>query len=242
MKLRGMNAFLVDGRKLYAFPDQYGDVLIFDGAGFVEYRKLNAVRNAGGGLTVQPGAVTQHIDNSILFGGSSSVLPGVFQMKDGAICQAFVPSTETPGVDASITIGFVKTSFNGTVLIGFYRGTDNSYHVQKSTSNKQNNAVIRTVWHRFKTDQRKRHIGVKLNLKPMAANTAVKVEYRTERNASFTDPSISITASNQDKPAMFMAQPRAREIQYRFTYTTSTTNTPELLCYDPLYEILNTAR
>lgn len=240
MKMRGMNALLVDGRRMFAFPDQQGDVLIFDGAGFPLHRQITPLKNTTG-LVVSPGAVNQHVDNSILFAGSSSVIPGVFQMKDGAICQAFIPSMETPGQDASINIGFVKTSFNGVVLMGFYRGTDNSYHIQKSTSNKQNNAMLRTLWHREKTDRRKRWYGVKLNLKPLAANTSVTVSYRTERNASFTSAG-TITAANQDKPVMLSAQPRSREIQWKFVYTTATTNTPELLGYENLFDVLNTAR
>jgi hypothetical protein len=92
------------------------------------------------------------------------------------------------------------------------------------------------------TDKLKRWGGVKLNLKALPASTSVKVEYRTDRKASFTDPSITITSSNQDKPAIFAAQPRTREIQYRFTYTINTTSTPEMLSYDPLFEVLNTVR
>jgi hypothetical protein len=40
---------------------------------------------------------------------------------------------------------------------------------------------------------------------------------------------MTISSTNQDKPVLFTAQPRAREIQYLFTYTTSNENTPELL-------------
>jgi len=239
MKLRGMNALLPDGRMLYAFPDRQGDILIFDGAGFADYRKLYPIKQAGGSLAVNPGAVSQHTDETILFAGDTDVIPGVFQMKNKAICQAFVPATVTPGVDASINIGLVKSSFNGTVIIGYYKNSDSSYHIEKSTNNKQNNAMCRTVWHREKSDLKKRWLGIKLNLKPMAGSTSVAVSYRTDRNAAFTSAG-TVDASNQDKPLIFAAQPRTREIQYKFVYTTATTNTPELMTYDPIFQLLKT--
>jgi hypothetical protein len=238
MKLRGMPALFSDSRYLYGFPDHLGEILIFDGAGFTPYRKLHYVANKGQ-LTINPGAVDQYGD-SILFAGDTDVVPGVYQMQNRAICQSFVPSAATPGVDASVNIGFVKTAFNGTVYIGYSKS--GAYHIEKSTSNKQNGAVVKTLWHRLGTDKLKRHGGIKLNLKPMAANTSAKVEYRTDRNASFTDSGVTVSSSNQGKPVIFGAQPRSREIQYQLTYTTSTTNTPELLSYDPLFEVLNTVR
>lgn len=241
MKLRGMNALLFDGRRLYAFPDRQGDILLFDGAGFPELRSITLIKNQIG-LTVQPGAVTQYKDNSILFGGDGLALPGVFQMKGNVLCQAFVPAGFTPGDTTACNIGFVKTSFNGTVLLGYYKASDGSYHIEKSTSNKQNNALVRTLWHREKTDKPKRWYGVKLNLKPMAANTVVTVSYRTERDAAFTSVSQTITPSTQDKPILLPVQPRSREIQWKFVFTTSTTNTPELLDYENLFDPLNSAR
>jgi hypothetical protein len=240
INMRGLPALFSDGKYLYAFPDRRGDILIFDGAKFVPFRKLVYIANKGD-LVVNPGAVTPYLD-TVLFAGNTNIVPGVFQMRGNAICQAFVPAGATPGVDSSINIGFVRTAFDGTVYIGYAKSSDSSYHIEKAGSNRQNNAVVRTLWHRGGTDKKKRWGGVKLNLKPLAANTAVKVEYRTERDAAFTDPGISITSANQDKPAIFSAQPRSREIQYRFTYTTSTTNTPELLSYDPLYEVLKTSQ
>jgi len=240
MKLRGMNALLSDGRNLYAFPDQNGDILIHDGIGFMQHRSLGHLFPLG--LTVGKGGVNQHGDNTILFAGLAASVPGVFQMDGKAICQAFVPSTATPGVDASFNIGFVKTSFNGVVFIGYYRTADTSYHLEYSTGNKQNNAMMRTLWHRIQTDKLKRWYGVKLNLKPLAASTSVAVAYRTSRDASFTDSGYTITSTNQDKPVILAVQPRSREIQFKFTYTTATTNTPELLSYDPLYDILNATR
>lgn len=242
MKLRGMNALLVDGRTLYAFPDSQGDVLIFDGAGFPIYRNISPILRAGGTLKIQPGAVSQHKDNSILFGGESTVLPGVYQMRDRAFCQAFVPVGATPGVDATYTIGFVKSSFNGRVLIGYYKDSDTSYHIAISNTNKQNNAMMRTLWHRMGTDKTKRWVGVKPNFKPLAASTSVAVAYRTSRTSSFTDSGYTITSANQSMPVIFAAQPRSREIQFKFTYTTASTNTPELLSYDPIFEVLNNVR
>lgn len=243
MKLRDMNALLSDGRSLLGFPDSQGDILRFDGVGFPQYRKLNVINQAGvGSFQINPGAVTQHLDNTILVGGQSSLLPGIFQMRDGAMCQAFVPSTAVPGVNASFNVGFVKSSFNGIVYIGYFRTGDNSYHVERSTSNRQNNAIVRTLWHCVQTDRLKRWYGVKLNLKPLAASTSVAVAYRTSRDAAFTDSGYTITSANQHLPVILPVQPRSREIQFKFTYTTATTNTPELLSYDPLYEVLNAIR
>lgn len=240
MSLRAMNALLQDGRFLYAFPDSQGDILVFDGAGFPIYRKLYHLKTANAVLTMRPGAVSQYIDNTILFGGSVDQMPGVYQMKGNAICQAFVPAQATPGDSTVIDIGMIKQGRSGSLFIGYSKASNSSYHIEKLSSNRQNNAMVKTLWHRGKTDKYKRWGGVKLNLKPIPSGCSVKVEYRTDRNASFTDPGITINSTNQDKPAIFAAQPRSREIQYRFTFTTSTTNTPELLSYDPLYEPLNT--
>lgn len=241
MTLRGLPALFSDSRTLFGFPDRKGDIKYFDGAGFVDHRKLYYIPNNGGDLIVAPGAVASYFD-TVLFAGNTNIVPGVFQMKGRSVCQSFVPAGATPGVDSSINIGFVKIAFDGVVFIGYYKSSDNSYHIEKSGTNRQNNAVVRTVWHRMGTDKIKRWGGVKLNLKSMPANTSVKVEYRTDRKAAFTDPGISITSSNQNKAAIFAAQPRAREIQYRFTYTTNGTNTPEMLSYDPLFQVLNTVR
>jgi hypothetical protein len=241
MKLRGMNAFLVDGQRLYAFPDGQGDILIFDGAGFPTFRTISPIKKSSG-LTVSPGAVTQHVDNSILFAGDTSQIPGVYQMKNGAVCQAFVPSTVTPGGDASINIGFVKTSFNGVVTIGYYEGGTSSYHIQRTSANRQNNAMMRTCWHRVGTDRFKRWAGIRLNLKPMAAGTVVTVAYRTGRDESFTNMPHTITSANQNRPVLFSVRPRSREIQFRFTFTTSTNTTPQLISYDPIFETLTATR
>jgi hypothetical protein len=246
MTQRGMHALISDSRTLFGFPNQTAEVHVFDGAGFSLLRKLFYVANKGR-LAVNPAAVEQYED-TILFAGNTDVVPGVFQMQNGAICQAFVPAGVTPGVDSSINIGFVKrgvslgTTGQAILYIGYFKSSDSSYHIERSTSNRQNNAVVKTLWHRMGTDKLKRWGGVKLNLKDLPASTSVKVEYRTDRKAAFTDPSITITSSNQNKPAIFAAQPRSREIQYQLTYTTNGTNTPELLSYDPLYESLNTVR
>jgi hypothetical protein len=243
MKLQGMNALLSDGRILYAFPDSTGEILTFDSVGFPIARKLFYVANKGS-LTVRPGAVSQYKD-SILFAGDTNVVPGVFQMQGGVICQSFVPSGATPGVDSSITIGFIKVAFDGSVYIGYKKASDSSYHIEKTTTNRQNGAVVRTVWHhaggiknRY-VDHLKRWCGVKFNLKPMASGCSIKVEYRTDTNASFTDSGVTVDSSNQEKPAIFPAQPRSRSIQFRFTYTTSGSNTPEMFSYDVLFEVLS---
>jgi hypothetical protein len=246
MTQRGMHALITDSRTLYGFPDQTGEIHIFDGAGFSLLRKLFYVANKGR-LAINAEAVEQY-DDTILFAGNTDVVPGVFQMQGRAICQAFVPAGVTPGSDASINISFVKrgtslgTTGQAILYIGYFKSSDSSYHIEKTTTNRQNNAVVKTLWHRIGTDKLKRWGGVKLNLKDLPTGTSVKVEYRTDRRASFTDPSISITSSNQNKPAIFTAHPRSREIQFQFTYTTNGANTPELLSYDPLYEILNSVR
>lgn len=240
LKLRGMNAILSDGNNLYGFADELFQILAFDGATFKEFRSIRRLLQSLS-LRVGRGAVAQHLD-TLLFSGATS-LPQVYQMKNGAIAGAFVPSFATPGATASYDIGVVKSSFNGKVIIGYKNAGNSTYHIEYShATHKQDNAVVRTLWHRFGTDKLKRGIGVKLNLKPMPANTAVTVAYRTSRDAAFTNAPYTITASNQDKPVIFSAQPRSREIQYQFTYTTNTSSTPELLSYDPLYEILNSNR
>jgi hypothetical protein len=134
MSLRALNAFVTDGRKLFAFPDRQGEILEFDGIGFPTYKKIFPIVQAGGSLVVSPGGACQHIDESILFSGEMDVIPGVYQMKNGAICQAFVPAGATPGVDSSINIGFaykliVRFDFMGnwTTLwadAGFRNGLD----------------------------------------------------------------------------------------------------------------------
>jgi len=246
MTQRGMHALITDSRTLYGFPDQTAEVHIFDGAGFSLLRKLFYVANKGR-LAVNAASVEQY-DDTILFAGNTDVVPGVFQMQGRAVCQAFVPAGATPGVDASINISFVKrgaslgTTGQAILYIGYFKSSDSSYHIEKTTTNRQNNAIVKTLWHRMGTDRLKRWGGVKLNLKDLPSGTSVKVEYRTDRRASFTDPSITITSANQNKPAIFTAHPRTREIQFQFTYTTNGTSTPELLSYDPLFEILNTVR
>jgi hypothetical protein len=246
MTQRGMQALFSDSRTLFAFPDRTAEMLTYDGAGFPTFRKLYYLANKGYFFAVQE-AIDKYND-TIVFAGQSNVLPGIYQMKNGVACQGFVPAGYTPGVDALINVGFVKRGASvgadqrADLYVGYYKDSDASYHIEHLSTNRQNNAVMQTLWHRVGTDKFKRWGGVKLNLKPLATNTSVKVEYRTDRGVAFTDPSISITPSNQDKPAIFSIQPRSKEIQFRFTYTTSTTNTPELTSYDPLFEVLNTVR
>jgi hypothetical protein len=244
LKLRGMHALIYDGQALYGFPDQEGDIYIFDGARFKPYRKLfpTGINNY---LEVYPGAVGQHFD-TLLFAGESSWSPGVSQMKDGIICQSFVPSQASP-LDASpgvITIGFVKQAYNGRVFIGYYRATSSTYHIEVTSqaNNRQNNAKVRTLWHRVGTDKLKRWYGLKLNLKPMTTSTAVSVAYRTGRDQAFTSLAQTVTPATQDKPILFPLNPRTREIQFELTYTSYSTGSPELLSYDLLYDIINSIR
>jgi hypothetical protein len=237
---RGMAALLASGQGLFAFPDREGEIYIFNGATFVPYKKLHIISN-NGELVVSPPSVTEHID-STLFTGDSAYFPGIYQMKDGAICQAFVPSAISPGATEQITFGFLASCFDGKVLVSYHKPSTSTYHIEYVGTNRQNNAVVRTLYHRAQTDRLKRWMGVKLNLKPMAANTVVTVAYRTSRDASFTSAPYTITSANQDKPVIFTAQPRSREIQLKLTYTTSTTTTPELLDYDLLYDVISSTR
>lgn len=246
-KLRATNALLASVAGLFAFPDRMGEIQEFDGARFSSFRKVFPIGLNGGSLIVQPGAVAEY-QESALFAGDADGYPGVYQIKEGAICQALVPSVSVPGdATAAINITMVKSSFNSRVFIGYFSGADFTYHIEGSDSaNKQNGAILRTLWHRLthirgvSPDRLKRWIGVKLNLKPLAAGCSVTVGYRTSRNAAFVDSGYVITSANQNKPVLFRAQPRARELQYLFTYTINGNNTPELISYDPLFEILST--
>lgn len=237
MKERGMNALVSDGRRLLAFPDKLSEILVLDGVSFSTLRKLS---NFPFGQ-LYPNAVEQHFDN-ILIGKSGTTTPGVFQLKGDVICQAYVPVGATPGDAAEYNIGFVKTAFNGSFYMGYYKAADNSYHIAIAGSNLQNNAMIRMLWHRQGTDRLKRWYGVKPNFKPLASGCSVAVAYRTSRDAAFTDSGYTITSANQDKPVILPVQPRSREIQWKFTYTTNGGDTPELLSYDNLYDVLNATR
>jgi hypothetical protein len=239
IRMRNMNALVSDGSRLFAFPDLLRNIHVFDGVRFVEYRKLYS--DAFTATATRHGAVSQSID-SLLFSGDFTVGAGVFQMKSGAVCQAFVPSSITPGATSTIRIGFVKAAFNGRVLIGYLDNGGTARLEISSTTDKQNSAFIRTVWHRMGTDKLKRMIGVKPNAKPLASGCSIAVGYRTTRNAAFTDSGYTITSANQDKPVILAVQPRSREIQFQFTLTTNGVNTPELLPYDVLYEPLNSIR
>ncbi len=239
LKMRGMNALLGDANNLYGFPDNLRHVYIFDGARFTLFRKL--FTNAISVGPANPGAVTQHLD-TILYSGEFNSGAGVFQMKNGAICQAYVPSTLTPGAGSSINIGFVKSTFNGAVYIGYYHGGTFSYHIEKTSSDKQNNALVQTLRHRIGTDKLKRWRGVQLNLRTLPVGCSVSVGYRTDKNDSFTDSGYTITSANQNKPVIFAAQPRNRELQFKFTFTTSGSSTPELLSYNPIFEVLKGQR
>lgn len=233
--LRGMNALLSDGQNLYGFPDS-GLVYIFDGARFVLHRKTYPAS-----FTAYPGSVCQHLDIK-LFSGIMTDSPGVFQMKGNVICQAFIPSTLTPGQAITADITFVKSSFDGRVYMGYYKPAANTYHIEVTSPSgfRQSGAFVRTLWHKMKTDKLKRHIGVKLNMKPLSVGGgSVAVAYRTGRTDAFTDSGVTIDSTNQDKPVIFGAQPRSREIQFKFTFTTSGSATAQLLSYDPLFQVLN---
>jgi hypothetical protein len=88
----------------------------------------------------------------------------------------------------------------------------------------------------------KRWRGVKLNMKPLPANCAMQVGYRTSRDVGFTGSGYTLTNANQNKPVLLPIAPRSREIQFKFTFFTSTVSTPELLSYDVLYDIINSVR
>lgn len=239
LKLRAMHQLYSDGAVLWGFPDRKGLIHTFDGVKFAQFKRFpfwNSVGDLGSY------SVSSYLE-SLIFGssGDSGINGGVYQVKNGAVCQAFIPSQTTPGSSDSIVFGLVKSSFNGTVFIGYSKS--NNYYLEKTdTATKQTGAFVRTSWHRLGTDRLKRWGGVKLNMKPMAASTSVAVAYRTSRDASFTDSGATITSANQDKPVYFSAQPRAREIQFKFTFTTNANNSPELLTYDPIFEALNSIR
>ncbi len=246
MRQRGMQALFSDSRILFGFPDGRAEILYFDGAGFATFKKLFYVANKGY-LYPKQEAIDLYND-TIVFAGESNVVPGIYQMKGNAICQGFVPAGYTPGVDALIKPGFVKRGASvgsdqrTDLYISYYKQSDASYHIEHLSGNRQNNAVMQTLWHRIQTDNLKRWQGVKLNLKPLPAACSVSVAYRTDKNAAFTDSGYSITSANQDKPVILAAQPRSRDIQFKLTYTTATTFTPELLSYDPIFEVLKTNR
>jgi hypothetical protein len=113
-----MNALLADGDTLYGFPDSLRHVYYYSGATFKQLRRINT--DAISVLAANPGAVSQH-QETILFSGSFLAGAGVFQMRNGAVCQAFVPAGVTPGATATVNVGFVKSTFGGAVLIGYYK-------------------------------------------------------------------------------------------------------------------------
>ena len=232
-------ALVVANGSLFALPDEEYAIYGFDGIRFSRIRKLNNQSLT----TLRPNSqsVCEYKDG-FLFSGNTDTAPGVFRFENGAICQHFVPAGITPGSAVNIKAGFVRLGYDNKLYIGYKNVTAGTYHIDYESSDKQNNAIIKTLWHRLKTDKLKRWGGVKLNLKPLAASTSVAVAYRTSRDAAFTDSGYTITSANQDKPVVFAARPRSREIQYKFTFTTNDSDTPELLSYDPLFEALNTIR
>src|SRR5690606_4416877 len=123
--------------------------------------------------------------DGVFYGGNygSSKEEGVYQSLNGAITQAFVSVLGSPGVAGNMDVTMVKSAFLNNIFIGWRVGT--TYLLERTTETRQSSAICRTVWHRFGTDRFKRVAGIKLNLKPMAANTAVTVAYRTSRTGSF---------------------------------------------------------
>lgn len=240
---RGMNLLLTTGQGLFGFPDKKGELFTFDGARFNPFRQLSPF-TLNTDLALMGSSGCEHLD-TLLFAGTVSTAPGIFQLKGGAIVQAFVGAPVTPGAAESAQLGLVASGFDGKVFVSYFRAADSSYHVDYLTSNRQNNAVMRTLWHRIthlrgvQPDRLKRWGGVKLNLKPLTSGCSVAVAYRTDRTAAFVDSGYTITSANQARAVIFALQPRSREIQFRFTYTTNGTATPELLSYDPLFEVLN---
>lgn len=244
LNARGVNGLASDGNNLYAFLDSAGSIRVYTGAGLAPYRETFPNRSssiATALLDIPPTAVHAG-QGGIFYGGnySGSKEEGVYHLKDGVLCQAFAPSALSPGGTGGVDITLVKSAFVNNMFIGYQLGS--TYVLEKTLETREQSPIARTVWHRMKTDRFKRFAGIRLNLKPMAANTAVTVAYRTSRDASFTTLSQTITSANQNKPVMFSVRPRAREIQFRFTFTTSGTATPELLSYDPIFETLNSMR
>jgi hypothetical protein len=228
-----------DGANLYALVDDDYTLFLFDGALFRHWRKLQS-----GFISTLRANNESHCTyrNSFLFSGNSPLSPGIFRVQNGAVCQQFVPAGITPGSATAIEVGFVKVSIQGKIYFSYKNVTAGTFHLERESANRQNGAFASTVWHRMGTDRNKRWSGVKLNLEPLASGCSVAVHYRTSRNASFTDSGYTITSANQDKPVIFTAAPRSREIQFKFVYTTSGANTPELISYDPIFEVLNSMR
>jgi hypothetical protein len=255
MNDQGLNALFSDGGQLYAFVGANGDILDFQGSTFNPFRQLTVLRKAGSSLTVAPGAVSES-NRTILFGGDTNNYPGVYQMKGGAICQSFIPSIYSPGANSAVTIGFIKSAFNGVVYVGYWQtgGSGAAWHVDRTSATgvKQNGALVKTLWHKiaFGRTLKQRGAGekvkvwggIKLNLKPLASGCSVAVAYRTTRDAAFSSTVATINSANQYKPVLFSAAPRSREIQFQLTYTTNGANSPELLSYDPLFDITSSLR
>lgn len=237
---RGMNLLLNSSEGLFGFPDKVAEIFRFNGANFVPYRQPATVSNA---TDLLPTGATgcEHL-GSILYAGDMTDLSGVFEMKGGAICQSFVPSTINPTSATAVQFGLVGSGFDGKVFITYYAG--GSYHVEYLTANRQNNAIMRTPYHRMKTDRMKRWRGIKVNAKPIPAGCFVQVAYRTSRDFSFADSGYVLSAANQDKPVLLPQAPRSREIQWRFTLTNTAapTHTAELLPYDVLFDPINSLR
>jgi hypothetical protein len=251
LNTQGIHVLVSNGTDLFAFPGWDGAAWVYTGAGFAKFRdifpdKTALMGTAGQLIEMFPYSATAY-EGSLLVSGTFDNQHGIFQIKDGRVTQLLVPSFVTPGETVSSetrSTPMVASVWLDTIFFSTKKtvsGTS-TYYFQYLSTNRQDDAMVRTLWHRLGTDQFKRIAGIKLNLKPMAADTAVSVAYRTGRTDSFTAAPYTITSANQDQPIMFTVRPRASEIQFNFTFTTSTTKTPELLSYDILFETLNTSR
>lgn len=229
-------------RTLWALPAEDYAIYYFDGAGFALFKRFSTDFLD----TLRPNheSVCEYKEG-FLFTGDSTRAPGVFHFQEGALCQSFIfPDTISSDVEA----GFVKLGYNNKVYVGIKDNDDDSCYILRETVYRQNQAYMATLWHRIGTDQNKRWRGVKLNLKPLPDNCGVRIYYRTQRNASFTDSGIVVGLGqyNQDRPLIFSAQPRSREIQFKFVFTTPVLEVPgnvdvcpELLSYDVLFDRIN---
>jgi hypothetical protein len=247
LNVRGIHALVTNGGQLFAFPGFDGGIWAFTGSSFTKVRDtfsqgLGVPEDIVKRLSLGPNSVTSH-GGSLFYGGKPVEAPGVYQFKSGALTQSLVPATAVPGDDSQEDVTLIKHALVGNLYLGVTDPSSGTHTLQAvSSTTRKNSAFARTVWHRFNTDRFKRMAGVRLNLKPMAANTAVTVGFRTGRDESFTNAPHTITSTNQYKPVLFTVRPRAHEIQFKFTYTISGSSTPELLSYNPIFEVLTATR
>jgi hypothetical protein len=251
LNTQGIHALVSNGTDLYAFPGNTGAAWVFTGAGFVKlldvFPDQTALRPGISIIEIFPNSVAP-FEGSLLYSGQFNNQHGVYQIKDGRFTQALVPSFVTPGELSSNVrqTAFLRSAFLDNIYLSTWKANTfpaaSEYFFQSMSTNRQNNAMMRTLWHRIGTDRFKRFGGIRLNLKPMPANTAVSIAYRTGRTDSFTNAPHTVTAANQNKPVLFPVRPKGKEIQFRLTFTTSGSTTPELTSYDVLFDALNSTR